>query len=373
MADWKFQQVDENDNPINVPEVHEEEQAQEQEQEEQQEEQAQEQEQQVQEQQEDNPNDALAAEAQKLEEEQQLDDDKVMSYLRDKFNLEAESLENVLKKDEIPDEVSKYLEYKKETGRSFDDFLNLQKDWAKVSDTDVLREYYKNTKPHLDDNDISYLLEDNFSYDAELDDDREVKRKQVAFKDELYKARNHFEGQKEKYKSKLESSVDSIPDAYKEAYDFYNKQQEQDSSVKDLQEKQARFFAEKTNALFGEGFKGFEFDLGEGKAVFEVKDRDGIKSSQSDVMNFLNRHIGEDGFLKDPSQYHKEIFAATHADQIAKHFYNQGLADATKKLVKDTKNIDMDVRSTTNFDPRSPKFEVVNEEKSSSLKIKKRY
>lgn len=310
-----------------------------------------------------------------VEESTDLDENRILSYFKEKYDRDYTSVEDVLKQPEektIPEDVAKYLEYKQETGRSFNDFLNLQKDWNEVNDNEVLREYYKESKPHLDDSEISYLLEDSFSYDVELDDERDVKKKQIALKEELYKARNHFDSMKEKYKAPLESSVASIPEDYKEAYNFYSEYKEKSESEKDQLDQRSKFFADKTEALFGEGFKGFEFNLGDKQAVFEVKDVSNVKQSQSDISNFFNRHLDDKGFIKDPKSYHKEMFAATNADQIARHFYEQGLSDATKGLVKETKNIDMDVRTNTQTDTKGPKFRMVDSGSDFTMKIKKR-
>lgn len=305
----------------------------------------------------------------------ELDENTILSYFKEKHGREYSAIEDVLKQPEettVPEDVAKYLEYKKETGRSFNDFLNLQKDWNEVGDADVLREYYKESKPHLDDSEISYLLEENFSYDAELDDEREVKKKQIAMKEELYKARNHFESMKEKFKAPLESSAASLPEDYQEAFNFYNDYKQKSATEEEILAQRSQVFAEKTNALFNEEFKGFEFNLGDKKAVFEVKDKSTVKQTQSDISNFFSRHLDENGFIKDPKSYHKEMYAATNADQIARHFYEQGLADATKDLVKDTKNIDMDVRKNVEVDSKGPKFRVVDSGDNFTMKIKKR-
>ena len=306
---------------------------------------------------------------------QEFDENHILSYFKEKHGREYGSIDDVLKQPEekaIPEDVAKFLEYKEETGRGFDDFLNLQKDWNSVSDNDVLKQYYKESKPHLDDSEIDYLLGENFSYDEELEDERDIKKKQIALKEELYKARNHFEGLKEKYKAPLESSAASIPEDYQEAFNFYNEYKQKSEADQTDLDKRSQFFAEKTDALFNEEFKGFEFNLGDKKAVFEVKDASTVKQAQSDISNFFSRHLDDNGFIRDPKSYHKEMFAATNADQIAKHFYEQGLADATKGLVKETKNIDMDVRTNVQTDVKGTKFRVVDSGDDFTMKIRKR-
>jgi hypothetical protein len=263
------------------------------------------------------------------------------------------------------------LKYKKETGRGFDDYMNLQRDWSKEKDEDVLRQYYKENNPHLDDEDISYLMEDKFSYDEDLDDEKDIKRKKVAIKDELYKARNHFESLKEKYKAPLESSSADLPEEYKEAFSFYSEYTEQSKKEAQLQEERSKAFIEKTNSLFTEEFKGFEFDLGEKKQLFAPKDVSKVKEVQSDITNFFNQHIDENGFVKDAAAYHKALFAATNADAMAKYFYEQGAADATSGLVKETKNISMSVRDNKPVESKGLKYREVSPSLGRSLKIKK--
>ena len=304
----------------------------------------------------------------------ELDDNSTLSYLKERHSLELGSIDDLkqTEKQELTEDVEKFLQYKKETGRGFDDFVNLQKDWTKVNDTSVLTEYYKETKPHLDEEDINLILSEDFSYDEELDDPSDIRKKKLAFKEELYKARNHFESLKEKYKAPLESSATSIPEDYKEAFNFYSQYKEQSEQEAQLQELRSRAFSEKTDGLFNQEFKGFEFNLGDKKQVFKPKDVGQVKEEQSDISNFFRKHLDEKGIIKDASQYHKAIFAASNADAIAKHFYEQGVADATGGLVKETKNIDMSVRDNKTVDVKGTKFRVVDSGEDFSFKIRKR-
>lgn len=300
-----------------------------------------------------------------------LDEDRVRAYLKDRY--EIESLEDVLNKTEekLPEDVDAFLKYKKETGRGFEDYMNLQKDWSKVDETSLLKQYYKETNPHLDDEDISYLMEEKFSYDEDLDDSKDIKKKKVAMKDELYKAKSHFEQLKEKYKAPLVSSEADLPEDYKKAYSFYSEYTEQTAKEAQQQEERSKFFLEKTESLFNEEFKGFEFDLGEKKQTFELKDVGQVKQEQSDITNFFNKHIDKDGYIKDVAAYHKSLFAAYNADAMARYFYEQGKADATEGLVKETKNISMSVRDNKPVEVKGLKFREVEGPGSRSLKFKK--
>lgn len=298
-----------------------------------------------------------------------LDEDRVRAYLKDRY--EIESLEDVLNRTELPEDVDAFLKYKKETGRGFEDYMNLQKDWSKVDETSLLKQYYKETNPHLDDEDISYLMEDKFSYDEDLDDSKDIKKKKVAMKDELYKAKSHFEQLKEKYKAPLVSSEADLPEEYKKAYSFYSEYTEQNAKEAQQQEERSKFFSEKTESLFNEEFKGFEFDLGEKKQLFELKDIGQVKQEQSDITNFFNKHIDKDGYIKDVATYHKSLFAAYNADAMARYFYEQGKSDATEGLVKETKNISMSVRDNKPVEVKGLKFREVEGPSGRSLKFKK--
>ena len=304
----------------------------------------------------------------------ELDDSSILSYLKERHSLELGSIDDLKQneKQELSEDVEKFLEYKKETGRGFEDFINLQKDWNKVDDLSVLKEYYKETKPHLDDEDISHILSEDFSYDESLDEPSDIRKKKIAYKEELYKARNHFDSLKEKYKAPLESSATSIPEDYTEAFNFYSKYKEQSQQEKQLQERNAVIFKEKTEQLFNEEFKGFEFNLGDKKQVFKPGDVGFVKEQQSDIANFFNKHIDQNGTIKDAAKYHKALFAANNVDSLAKHFYEQGVADATEGLVKETKNIDMSVRDNKTVDVKGTKFRVVDSGDDFSFKIKKR-
>lgn len=314
---------------------------------------------------------------QKVEKPYELDDNSILSYLKDRHNLEVESIEvlkNTEKKQEqsLPEEIAEFMKYQKETGRSFEDYAKLQQDWSKVDETTRLREYYKQTKPHLDMDEIDYLITEEYSYDADIDDEKDIKKKKIAYKEELYKATSHFEGLKEKYKAPLESRDANVSDNYKEAMSFYNEYREQSEKGQKAQEERSRIFAEKTNDLFSNDFKGFEFTAGEKKQVYKPNDVMKVKEVQSDINNFFNQHLDENGSVKDINKYHKALYAAQNADAIFKFAYEQGKADATDGIVKETKNIDMDVRQNTQTESSGIKFRALENEDTFSFKIKKR-
>ena len=307
----------------------------------------------------------------------ELDDQSILNYLKERRNVEAESLDVLLNNDKqeaqpLPEDVANFMKYKQETGMSFEDYARLQQDWSAMDDTNVLREYYKQEKPHLDAEEIDYLINEEFSFDSDLDEEKDIKKKKIAYKEELYKARNHFEGMKEKYKAPLESREADIPENYKEAFNFYNKYQEELDQESASQKDRSRIFQEKTNALFNDEFKGFEFKVGDKKQVFKPNDVSKVKENQLDINNFFNKHLDEKGIVKDASSYHKALFAATNADALFQFAYEQGKADATDGLVKETKNIDMSVRSNTPTDSGGTKFRAVDSGDNFSFKIRKR-
>lgn len=307
----------------------------------------------------------------------ELDDQSILNYLKERRNVEAESLDVLLNNDKqeaqpLPEDVANFMKYKQETGRSFEDYARLQQDWSAMDDTNVIREYYKQEKPHLDAEEIDYLINEEFSFDSDLDEEKDIKKKKIAYKEELYKARNHFEGMKEKYKAPLESREADIPENYKEAFNFYNKYQEELDQESASQKDRSRIFQEKTNALFNDEFKGFEFKVGDKKQVFKPNDVSKVKENQLDINNFFNKHLDEKGIVKDASSYHKALFAATNADALFQFAYEQGKADATDGLVKETKNIDMTVRSNTPTDSGGTKFRAVDSGDNFSFKIRKR-
>lgn len=306
------------------------------------------------------------------------DDNWFLSKLKERYEVEVNSmddLKNVLSdngKQEIPEEVEKYLEYKKETGRSFRDYQELQKDWSGVDDTQVLREYLQLTKPHLDSEDIEHILSESYSYDEDLDEEREIRAKKIAYKEALYEARNHFEGLKEKYKAPLGSSEVDIPENYKQAFSFYNEYQEQTEKEKQISAERSEFFNQKTQSLFNDEFKGFEFKVGDKK--YSVKPNDVKKTAQlqKDISSFVTSHLDENGFVKDAALYHRSLYAAMNPDAIFKYAYEQGKADATGDIVKETKNIDMSVRDNKETNVQGTKFRVLDSPDQFEFKIRKR-
>ena len=268
----------------------------------------------------------------------------------------------------LPENVEKLVKFMEETGGSVEDFVLLNRDLSKYNDGDLLREYYKQSKP-WDLQEVSEYMEDNFSYDED-DDPREIRSKKRAFKEELFNAKKFLEGNKEKYYAdlKLKKQTD-VPQEYKEALEYYNTYQQNAESSKQLTES----FLQKTDNVFNQDFKGFDFQVGNNKYRYKVNNVNDTKTQQSDINNFVKQFLGDDGQIKDAKGYHKALFTARNADKLAEHFYEQGRADALRQSAKEAKNINMDPRQEGVIKTSTgQKFKVVSGDSSSKLKIKLR-
>ena len=316
----------------------------------------------------------------KKEEKKLTKEEILSSYLTDKYELDIDSLEDVLsnkeksKVQELPEEIEKYLEYKKETKRGLKDYMKLQQDFDESNQNDLLVQYYKETNPGLNDEDVSFLIEEKFNSNDSVDTESQKKVKELEKKKELFKAKEYFNNLKEKYKSPLESSDENVPQEYKDAFSNYNKYQEESKKNKEIQDNQRVVFDEKTQKLFNNEFKGFEFNVGEKKVVFNPKDPKGVMEKNSNLNNFISKHIDDKGSLNNAADYHKAMDMAMDPEKYAKFFYEQGKSDAVNEVVQDGKNINMDVRSKVDSSTVGTKFKVLQDagDFSSGLKIKKR-
>lgn len=244
---------------------------------------------------------------------------------------------------ELPENIQKAVDFMNDTGGSLEDYVRLNQDFSSFNDNQLLREYYSQTKPHLSNDEIDFLIEDSFSYDEEEDTEREIKRKKLALKEQVASAKSHLDGQKSKYYEEIKAGSRLAPEQQK-AIDFfnrYNKESEQNNKVLQTQKS---IFNKKTEQVFSNEFKGFEYKVGDKKYRFNVKDVDSVKNSQSDINNFVKKFLNENNELSDAKGYHKSLFTAMNADQVAQHFYEQGKADALKASVANSKNVDMGPR-----------------------------
>jgi hypothetical protein len=272
---------------------------------------------------------------------------------------------------ELPDNIHKLVEFMKETGGSVEDYVRLNTDYSTIDDQTLLREYYKQTKPHLENDEIDFLMEDTFSYDEDIDEEREIKRKKLAYKEEVVKAKSFLNDLKGKYYDEIKMNT-NLPPEQKEAVEFYNQYKKQQDELTAKQQKAAEEFTKKTESFFNEEFKGFEFKVGESKYRLKVNDTASVKEVQSNIVKSFEKFLSEDGVLSDAQGYHKALFAARNADTIANHFYEQGKADAIKQLEAESKNINMNPRKTQEgfVDAGGLKVRAVSGDNSSKLRVK---
>ena len=279
-----------------------------------------------------------------------------------------ETKEEPVQTNEYPEDIQKLMQFMEETNGTLEDYVNLNRDYSKMNNTSLVYEYYKNTKPHLDNEDINFLMQKEFAYDEEVAEPSEIKAKQLAFKEELYKAQKHFNDSKEKYYADLKlRKQNEVPEEYKEAYDFYNEA----TKMQERAEKLKNTFDTRTNSFFSDDFKGFDFKVGEKKYRFKVDNKENIKNAQSTIDNFIKPYLNKEGEMEKVGEYHKALFTARNADKLASLFYEQGRADAIKESVKKSKNIDMSPRSE-GVAPQNPnsKVRVVESDSSNRLRIK---
>ena len=269
----------------------------------------------------------------------------------------------------LPENVDKLVKFMEETGGTVEDYVMLNKDIDKMDNVSVLQEYYRQTKPHFDQDDINFHMDKQFQFDADNDDDREIRAKKLAFKEELYNAQKYLKGNKDKYYADLKlNKQNSVAPEYQQAFDYYTEQQK----IQEENQKLVTDFRNKTDKVFGQEFKGFDFKVGESKYRVKVGDVAKTREHQSDINNFVKEFIGDDGSVKNVADYHKALYAARNADKLAQHFYEQGRADAIKQSAAKAKNIDMKPRqdAASIVTPSGQKYKVVTGDNSSKLRFK---
>jgi hypothetical protein len=306
----------------------------------------------------------------------QFGDNDVLSYLKTKFNKEVNSLDELFterpQQELLPEDVNAFLKFKKDTGRGLEDFYRVNQDFSKVNPERLLADYMRETNPDFDDEDIAFEYESKFSYDEDMDDEKEIKRKKLALKKELGKAAKYFEEQKEKYKAPLESRMEAtIPAEDREALESYKQYISQSTAMQQEQAKKSEYFMNKTNELFSDEFKGFDFKVGDKDVSYKPGTPEQLKAQQTDISKFFSNFVNEDGFIKDAKQYHKTIAAAMNPDAMAKFFYDMGKADAIDDSVRQSKNIDMSVRNAPqNIEKGGFKVTAMDSDHGNRLKIK---
>lgn len=246
---------------------------------------------------------------------------------------------------ELPENIQKVVDFMSETGGTLEDYVRLNTDYSQLNEDQLLREYYQSTNPHLDNEDIEFMLEDKFSFDEELDEEREVRRKKVERKQALADAKNHLDSLKSKYYEEIKMGSRLNPEQQK-AVEFFNRYNKESEETAKVAERQAKRFKAESDKVFNKDFQGFDYKVGEKTYRFKVKDAEQIKNTQGDINNFIKKFLNEKNEMSDAKGYHKSLFTAMNADQVAQHFYEQGKADAMKDSMARTKNVDMNPRGT---------------------------
>lgn len=305
-------------------------------------------------------------------------DEDVLSYLKSKYNKEANSLDDLFtpvepQKELLPDDVEAFYRFKKETGRGLGDFYRVNQDFSNEKPERLLATYMKEINPEMDDEDIQYEMSERFAYDEDLDDERDVKKKKLALKKELTKATKYFEEQKDKYRAPLESiGTSSVSSEDQQALQSYKEYMSQLSAQQQEQSKKSEFFVQKTNELFSNEFEGFKFGIGDKDLSWKPSNADDLKNKQLDISKFFNNFVDENGYIKDAKAYHKTIAVAMNPDSFAKFFYEQGKVDAINQSAKQSKNIDMGSVRTTGqpIDKGGFKVTALDSDHGNRLRIK---
>jgi len=289
-------------------------------------------------------------EQEKVQPETEAQEQQVLEEVSEEANeLAEQAVEAIAESEEtgepLPDNIQKLVDFMEETGGSLEDYVNLNRDYSELDNLTALEEYYKITKPHLSADEISFLIEDQFNFDEEVDDEREVRKKKIALKEQVASAKAYLDGQKSKYYDEIKAGSRLTPEQQK-AWDFFNRYNKESEENQKVAENAKLTFDRKTNEVFNDKFKGFEYNVGDKKYRFNVKDAEKVKATQSDINNFVKKFLAEDNTMSDAEGYHKSLFTAMNPDVVAKHFYEQGKADALKESVAKSKNVSMSARQS---------------------------
>jgi len=272
---------------------------------------------------------------------------------------------------ELPENIQKVVDFINETGGTLEDYVKINQDYSNIDDSTLLYQYYNQTKSHLTKDEIDFLIEDNFSVDEEVDEQRDIKRKKLAYKEEIAKAKSYLEGLKDQYYEEVKLGS-KLTDDQQKAIEFFNTYNSEQSEQAKLQDEQVNHFNNESKKVFNDNFKGFEFEVGDKKYRYNVNDKQKVLDKQANILNVLDKYISKDNMLQDAKGYHKALFVADNADAVANHFYEQGKADAIKQLNADSKNINMDPRKTGTVETGGVKIRAISGDDSSKLKIKLR-
>jgi hypothetical protein len=271
---------------------------------------------------------------------------------------------------ELPESVTKLVDFMKETGGTMQDYIRLNTNYDDIDRDVLVKEYYKSTKSHLSADEIDFMIDDSFAFDEDIDEERDIRRKKLAYKEEVAKARKFLNDTKDKYYNEIKLNSPSLSEDQKKASDFFNRYKEDQERNAANHEK----FKANTNQLLNEQFEGFDFNLGEKKFRYGIQNASQVAQKQSDISNFIGKFLGKDGTIEDTAGYHKALYAGANADKIANHFYEQGKADAIRDVVNKSNNTSSTARKAAPMDNArfgAYKVKSVSGADSSKLKIKK--
>ena len=315
-----------------------------------------------------------SSDSKEVVEEVRTSEDEVESPIKLVDNTEEEVQEEIVKEVEqavkeqrvLPENIEKLVAFMEETGGTVQDYVRLNADYTNVDNTSLIREYYKQTKPHLDSEDVSLLLED-FDYDEDIDEPKDIRKRKIAFKEEVAKAKGFLEDLKGKYYDEIKLRP-GVTQEQKKATEFFNRYNEE----RNANEAKHEVFKQKTKQLLNEDFKGFDFNVSDKKFRYGVKNPSQVGEQQSDISNFIKTFLNDKGEIQDAKGYHKALYAARNADTIAQHFYEQGKADAVKDVMAKSKNISNEPRQTNSGEVYigGLKVKAISGADSSKLKIK---
>ena len=296
------------------------------------------------------------------------------SPIKEVTNEEVREVKEALRDEKVlgkalPENIEKLVSFMEDTGGSIEDYTRLNADYSNVDENTLLKEYYKKTKPHLDEEEIGFIMEDNFDYDEDLDETRDVRKKKLAKKEEIAKAKNFLEETKKKYYDEIKLRPGVTQDQQK-AMDFFNRYNKQQEVI----EQQHAQFKESTKELFSDNFEGFDIKVGDKQYKYNIQNRDKVAENQSNINNLVGKFLDSDGNINDSKGYHKAMYAADNVDKIASHFYEQGKADAVKEVVNKSKNLSESQARSTQGDVfiNGMKVKAISGADSTKLKIKTR-
>jgi hypothetical protein len=303
----------------------------------------------------------------------ELNEDEVLSYIGKRYGKEINSIDDLVSErkesEPLPEDVAAYLKYKKETGRGFNDFAKLQRDYTDLSPDALLREYYSITEEGLDSEDIDMLMED-FVYDEEVHEPNEIKKIKLAKKKEIAKAKRFLKQQQEQYKQPLESRESSATANNEELIEYRQYLESAKAQQNDAVQKR-EWFVKKSDEVFSSEFKGFKFNIGENEIVYSPGSASELRKAQETPLNFVNKYLDSSGFIKDAEGYHKSLAIAMNPEKFAQFFYEQGKSQATDDVMRKTKNVNMTERSAPEVSVKSGfQVKAVSQPSSKGLRIK---